>query len=73
VADLNPDKLLILWSHERDVWRTAHTPEWNKIRAVQTGEVYYPDSHEWDPWGPLGRKKMLEEFPDDLLKAKLKA
>jgi len=73
VADLNPDKLLILWSHERDVWRAAHTPEWNKIRAVQTGEVYYPDSHEWDPWGPLGRKKMLEAFPDDLLKAKLKA
>ncbi|WP_026582581.1 helix-turn-helix domain-containing protein [Bacillus sp. J33] len=73
VAELNPDKLLILWSHERDVWRAAHTPEWNRIRAVQTGEVYYPESHEWDPWGPIGRKKLLEEFKGNLLDAKLKA
>lgn len=73
VADLNPDKLLILWSHEKDVWQTAQVPEWKMIRAVQTGEVYYPASHEWDPWGPLGRKKMLEEFPISILKSKLKA
>jgi AraC family transcriptional regulator, transcriptional activator for feuABC-ybbA operon len=73
VADLNPDKLLILWSHEKDVWKTAQIPEWKMIRAVQTGEVYYPASHEWDPWGPLGRSKMLEEFSTSLLKAKLKA
>ncbi len=72
IAALNPDKLLILWSHERDVWKTAHTPEWNRIRAVQTGEVYYPESHEWDPWGPLGRKKMLEEFSTSMFKARLK-
>jgi AraC family transcriptional regulator, transcriptional activator for feuABC-ybbA operon len=73
VAELNPDKLLILWSHEKDVWKTAHLPEWKMIRAVQTGEVYYPTSHEWDPWGPLGRRRMLEELPTSLLKAKLKA
>ncbi|MGM0838384.1 MAG: helix-turn-helix domain-containing protein [Bacillota bacterium] len=73
IAELNPDKLLILWSHERDVWRTAHTPEWNRIRAVQKGEVYFPDSHEWDPWGPLGRKRLLTELPTSILKAKLKA
>ncbi|WP_242069049.1 AraC family transcriptional regulator [Cytobacillus firmus] len=73
IAELNPDKLLILWSHEKDVWRTAHTTDWNKIRAVRTGEVYYPESHEWDPWGPIGRKRMLEEFPSSILKAKLKA
>ncbi|WP_251025964.1 helix-turn-helix domain-containing protein [Bacillus sp. ISL-47] len=73
IAELNPDKLLILWSHERDVWRTAHTPDWNKIRAVQTGDVYYPESHEWDPWGPIGRKRILEAFPSSILKAKLKA
>ncbi|OMF60399.1 transcriptional regulator [Paenibacillus sp. FSL R5-0490] len=73
IAELNPDKLLILWSYEKDVWRTAHTPGWNKIRAVRTGEVYYPESHEWDPWGPIGRRRMLEEFPSSILKAKLKA
>lgn len=73
IATLNPDKLLILWSHERDVWRSAHTPEWNEIRAVQFEEVYFPDSHEWDPWGPLGRKRMLEELPSSLFKARLKA
>jgi AraC family transcriptional regulator, transcriptional activator for feuABC-ybbA operon len=73
IAELNPDKLLILWSHEKDVWRTAHTPDWNKIRAVRTGEVYYPESHEWDPWGPIGRKRLLEAFPSSIIKAKLKA
>ncbi|MFZ3591670.1 AraC family transcriptional regulator [Bacillus sp. DJP31] len=73
IAELNPDKLLILWSHERDVWRTAHTHEWNKIRAVQLGEVYFPESLEWDPWGPFGRKRLLEEFPSSILKGKLKA
>jgi AraC family transcriptional regulator, transcriptional activator for feuABC-ybbA operon len=73
VAALNPDKLLILWSHEKDVWRAAHMPDWKKIRAVQTGEVYYPQSHDWDPWGPLGRKYMLEHFAAGMTKAKLKA
>jgi ABC-type Fe3+-hydroxamate transport system substrate-binding protein len=73
IAALNPDKLLILWSHERDVWRTAHTSEWNKIQAVQSGDVYFPESHEWDPWGPLGRKRLLEMLPSSILKAKLKA
>ncbi|MGD6831834.1 AraC family transcriptional regulator [Sutcliffiella halmapala] len=73
IAELNPDKLLILWSHERDVWRAAQSPVWNKLRAVQTGEVYFPDSHEWDPWGPLGRKRLLAELPSNIVKGKLKA
>lgn len=73
VAELNPDKLLIVWSHEKDVWKAAHMPDWQRIRAVQTGEVYYPQSHDWDPWGPLGRKYMLEHFAACMVKAKLKA
>jgi AraC family transcriptional regulator, transcriptional activator for feuABC-ybbA operon len=71
IAALNPDKLLILWSHETDVWRVAHTAEWKRIKAVETGEVYYPNSHDWDPWGPLGRKNMLFNFTATLKNSKL--
>lgn len=71
LAALGCDKLLILWSHERDVWRVAQTKEWKGIRAVENKEVYYPKSHEWDPWGPLGRKNMLLDFTATLQNSKL--
>ncbi|MGI8385226.1 helix-turn-helix domain-containing protein [Robertmurraya sp. P23] len=72
LVTLNPEKLLILWSNETDVWRLAHMPEWKLIRAVETGEVYYPISYEWDPWGPIGRKQLLLQFSDSMKKGKLK-
>jgi AraC family transcriptional regulator, transcriptional activator for feuABC-ybbA operon len=72
LAELNADKLLILWSHETDVWKVAHTQEWKTIKAVETGEVYYPNSHEWDAWGPIGRKNMLLQFSSAIQCAKIK-
>jgi AraC family transcriptional regulator, transcriptional activator for feuABC-ybbA operon len=71
LAELNADKLLILWSHEADVWKVASTQGWKKINAVKKGEVYYPDSHEWDAWGPLGRKNMLLHFTSAMHRAKI--
>jgi AraC-like DNA-binding protein len=71
LAALDCDKLLILWSHEKDVWRVAHRKEWKKIKAVEQREVYYPKSHEWDPWGPIGRKHMLLHFSAALQSSKL--
>ncbi|MFE8700095.1 AraC family transcriptional regulator [Cytobacillus sp. FJAT-54145] len=71
LASLNSDKLLILWSQETDVWRVAQNKEWQNIRAVANGEVYYPKSYDWDPWGPLGRKNMLHNFSTSLESSKL--
>ncbi|WP_239421946.1 AraC family transcriptional regulator [Bacillus sp. CGMCC 1.16541] len=59
---LNPDKVLILWSHESDVLKVSSSPQWSFIKAVQTGNVYCPNSIEWDPWGPIGRKHMLQSL-----------
>ncbi|WP_226668198.1 AraC family transcriptional regulator [Metabacillus litoralis] len=71
LAELNANKLLILWSHEKDVWKVVRNKEWKKIKAVENKEVYYPNSFEWDPWGPLGRKNMLINFAVTLQNSKL--
>ncbi|MFV2046380.1 AraC family transcriptional regulator [Metabacillus litoralis] len=71
LATLNIDKLLILWSHEKDVWKVVQSKEWKKIKAVKNKEVYYPKSHEWDPWGPIGRKQMLLQFSSSFKASKL--
>ncbi|WP_416150817.1 helix-turn-helix domain-containing protein [Salipaludibacillus sp. HK11] len=73
LAQLQCDKLLILWSHERNVWKLAQTKEWKMMKAVQANEVYFPNSEEWDPWGPLGRKKMLAEFVNTFQRSKVKS
>lgn len=72
LAYLQCDKLLILWSHERDVWKLAQSKEWKMMKAVKDNEVYFPNSKNWDPWGPLGRKKMLIEFANTFQKSKVK-
>ncbi|MFC4320590.1 AraC family transcriptional regulator [Litchfieldia salsa] len=68
LAILNADKLLILWSHEQDVWKVVQTKKWKMLKAVQTNHVYYPKSQEWDPWGPIGRKHMLVQFASEFQK-----
>ncbi|KHF40105.1 transcriptional regulator [Halalkalibacter okhensis] len=73
LAQLHCDKLLILWSHECDVWKLAQTREWKMMKAVQDQEVYFPNSQEWDPWGPLGRKKILTEFATTFQRSKVTA
>ncbi|UAL49372.1 AraC family transcriptional regulator [Sutcliffiella horikoshii] len=60
LLDLNPDKILFLWSTKAAVDRVAKHPEWNQLKAVENKDIYIPSSQEWDPWGPLGRKHMIE-------------
>ncbi|TYS70357.1 helix-turn-helix domain-containing protein [Sutcliffiella horikoshii] len=60
LLELNPDKILFLWSTKAAVDKVAKDPVWDKLRAVENKEIYIPSSHEWDPWGPLGRKHMIE-------------
>ncbi|WP_078380466.1 AraC family transcriptional regulator [Sutcliffiella halmapala] len=62
LAILNPDKLLILWSKKVDIGRLMNSATWSQLKAVQNKEVYIPDSTEWDPWGPLGRKYMIQNL-----------
>ncbi|MFD2214777.1 helix-turn-helix domain-containing protein [Metabacillus endolithicus] len=71
LAALNIDKLLILWSHEKDVWKVVQSKEWKNIKAVKNREIYYPKSHEWDPWGPIGRKHMLLQFSSSFKTSRL--
>lgn len=60
LLELNPDKILFLWSTKAAVDRMAKHPEWNQLKAVENKDIYIPSSQEWDPWGPLGRKHMIE-------------
>ncbi|WP_253263389.1 helix-turn-helix domain-containing protein [Anoxybacillus sp. EFIL] len=62
LAYMNPDRILILWSHEKDVQKLVNNKEWKKIDAIKNRNVYYPNSIEWDPWGPLGRKHMINHM-----------
>lgn len=62
LAILNPDKLLILWSKKTDISRLMNSSAWSHMKAVQNKQVYIPDSTEWDPWGPLGRKYMIQNL-----------
>lgn len=57
---LDPEQILILWSDEPVVDAFSADPRWLRLRAVKTSRVYYPDSREWDPWGPIGREHMMK-------------
>ncbi|WP_368505922.1 helix-turn-helix domain-containing protein [Alkalihalophilus sp. As8PL] len=62
LLEINPEKLLILWSDEADVTSATELRAWSEMKAVKKGNVYYPNSLEWDPWGPIGRKHMINEL-----------
>ncbi|MGO4546555.1 helix-turn-helix domain-containing protein [Paenibacillus sp. 2TAB23] len=57
--DLDPENILIIWSEETEVNELAGNERWQNLRAVKENRVYYPDSREWDPWGPIGREYMI--------------
>ncbi|WP_404450297.1 AraC family transcriptional regulator [Sutcliffiella horikoshii] len=60
LLELDPDKILFLWSTKAAVDKVAKHPDWNQLKAVRNQEIFIPSSQEWDPWGPLGRKHMIE-------------
>ncbi|OMF28074.1 hypothetical protein BK133_18835 [Paenibacillus sp. FSL H8-0548] len=59
IIELNPENIVILWSEETEVNALASNEAWQNLRAVQENRVYYPDTREWDPWGPIGREHMI--------------
>ncbi|MFS0727461.1 helix-turn-helix domain-containing protein [Paenibacillus sp. 1P07SE] len=52
----DPASLLFIWSDPAELQRLRQCPEWQQLRAVREGRVYFPDTSEWDPWGPSGRE-----------------
>ncbi|MBM6618941.1 AraC family transcriptional regulator [Bacillus suaedaesalsae] len=62
LCNINPDYILILWSHECDVQKITSTEQWKRLKASEQKKVFFPNSLEWDPWGPLGRKHMIHDF-----------
>lgn len=61
---IDPDRILIIWSSQQDVNDVKKQLLWQQLKAVKEQEVYWPRSEEWDPWGPIGRKKCIYEFVD---------
>ena len=62
LLELNPDKLLFLWSTKSAIDKIASDRYWNELNAVKNKEIHIPNSQEWDPWGPLGRKNMIKDL-----------
>ncbi|MGL4521423.1 MAG: helix-turn-helix domain-containing protein [Bacilli bacterium] len=62
LATLDVDHLYILWSAETEIRKIEQHPSWNQLKAVKNRSVYIPRSKDWDPWGPIGREKMLHDF-----------
>ncbi len=62
LLQLDPEQLLILWTDESVYHAFASDPVWQRLRAVRESRVYYPDSREWDAWGPIGRAHTLKEM-----------
>ncbi|WP_082360612.1 ABC transporter substrate-binding protein [Bacillus sp. FJAT-28004] len=62
LIELNPENIFIIWSEESEVNALATNTLWKNLRAVRENRVYYPESREWDPWGPIGREHMIREL-----------
>lgn len=62
LMELDPENILIIWSEKKDVEHASMHPMWKNLRAVKEKRVYYPDSKEWDPWGPIGREHMIQKL-----------
>ncbi|RJX39356.1 helix-turn-helix domain-containing protein [Paenibacillus pinisoli] len=60
LIELDPEQLLVVWSEEPVIHQFNADPRWQQLRAVRENRVYYPDSREWDPWGPIGREHMIK-------------
>ncbi len=67
LAAMNPERLLIIWSDPETVAAFASQPLWKELQAAREQRVYYPNSKQWDPWGPIGRQYMIKEMTDYFL------
>jgi AraC-like DNA-binding protein len=62
LVELDPDNVLIIWSDPDTVASYKEDPLWQELRAAKENRVYYPNSKQWDPWGPIGRQYMIKEL-----------
>lgn len=60
LVELDPEQLLVIWSDASSVNAFSADPRWQQLKAIKESRVYYPDSREWDPWGPIGRGYMIK-------------
>ncbi|SDX07536.1 ABC transporter substrate-binding protein [Paenibacillus sp. CF384] len=60
VVELDPEQILVIWSDDASIHEFAADSRWQQLSAVKGNRVYFPDSLEWDPWGPIGREYMIK-------------
>lgn len=64
LAALDPDRILVVWSKASALASLETNPVWRGLRAVAGGQVYVPNSVEWDAWGPIGREWTIRACVD---------
>lgn len=69
LMELDPERILLVWSEKRHVAALVQDPLWKSLRAVRENQVYYPDTRDWDPWGPLGREYLIQKSTSFFLQA----
>ena len=60
LALMNPDHILCLWTVPHLFYLFKQKLIRLSVPAALNGNIYCPNSQEWDPWGPFGRKHMLK-------------
>lgn len=61
VVELNPERIIILWSAQESIDNLFENPLWQELQAVKKNHIYIPTSFAWDPWGPSGRRHIINE------------
>jgi len=61
IFELNPERIIILWSAQESVDNLFENPLWLELQAVKRNQIYIPTSFAWDPWGPSGRRYIINE------------
>lgn len=61
MVELNPERIIILWSAQESVDNLFENPLWLELQAVKKNQIYIPTSYAWDPWGPSGRRHIINE------------
>lgn len=64
LAELDPDRILVVWSKAAALAGLETNPVWRGLRAVACGQVYVPESVEWDAWGPISREWTIRACVD---------
>lgn len=61
MVELNPERIIILWSEQESLNDLFENPLWLELQAVKKNHIYIPESFAWDPWGPSGRRYIINE------------